>query len=76
MHLLGVEGFNQSIRVSEGDLYANIETIKYFEGTYQAASLKLIVKDLEKDVVEWCRLNSSNLAPFVEEEVKCLSEHM
>jgi len=57
-------------------LTRNIETIRDFGGTDQAASLELIVKDLEKDVDEWCHLNSSSLTPFVEEEVKRLFEHM
>ena len=34
------------------------------------------MEDLEKDVGEWHRLNSSDLTPFVEEEVKRLSEYM
>ena len=32
--------------------------------------------DFEKDVGEWRRLNSSNLIPFVEEELECLSEYI
>ena len=34
------------------------------------------MEDLKEDVGEWCRLNSSDLTPFVEEEVKRLPEHM
>ena len=34
------------------------------------------MEDLEKDVGDWHRLNSSDLTPFVEEEVKRLSEYM
>jgi len=48
-------------------LIRNIETIRDFGGTDQAASLELIVEDLEKDVGQWRHLNSSNLTPFVEE---------
>jgi len=40
-------------------LTQNIENIRGFRGTDQAASLELIVEDLEKDVSEWHRLNSS-----------------
>jgi len=65
MYHFGVEGFNQCIRVSEGGPYRNIKTIKDFGGIDQAASLELIVQDLEKDVGEWRRLNSSDLTPFV-----------
>ena len=57
-------------------LTRNIETIREFEGTDQAAFLELIVKDFEKDVGEWRRLNSSDLSPFVEKGHKRLSEHM
>jgi len=57
-------------------LTQNIETIRDFEGTDQAASLELIVEDLEKDVGEWCHLNSSDLSLLVEKEVKHLSDHM
>ena len=53
-----------------------METIRDFGGTGQATSLELIVEDLEKDVGEWRHLNSLDLTPFVEEEVKRLSEHM
>ena len=76
MHLFGVEGFNKSVRVSEGGHCVKIEIIKDFGGIKQAASLELIVEDLEKDGGEWHRLNSSDLTPFVEEEVKRLFEHM
>jgi len=55
-------------------LTRNIETIRDFGGTNQAASLELIVEDFEKDVGEWRRLNSSNLTLFIEEELQCLSE--
>jgi len=34
------------------------------------------VEDLEKDMDEWRRLNSSDLTTLVEEEVKRLSDHM
>ena len=34
------------------------------------------MEDLEQNVGEWHHLNSSDLTPFIEEEVKCLSEHM
>ena len=54
----------------------NIETIRDFRKTDQAAFLKLIVEDLEKDVGEWYRLNSSDLSLLVEEEIKRLSDHM
>jgi len=57
-------------------LIQNVETIRDFGGTDQAASLKLIVKDLKKDVDEWHRLNSTDLTPFIEEELKRLSKHM
>jgi len=57
-------------------LTQNIETIRNFEGSNQAASLELIVEDLEKDMGEWCRLNSSDLTLLIEEEVKRLSDHM
>jgi len=57
-------------------LTQNIETIRDLGRADQAASLKLIVEDLKKDVGEWRRLNSTDLTPFVEEEVKRLSEHM
>ena len=54
----------------------NIETIRDFGRTDQITYLELIVKDLEKDVGEWRHLNSPDLTPFVEEEVKRLSKHM
>ena len=54
----------------------NIKTIKIFGGTDQAASLEMIVEDLENDLAKWRRLNSSNLSLIVEEEVKRLSDHM
>ena len=54
----------------------NIETIKDFRGIDQAASLKLIMEDLEQDVGEQHYLNSSDLILFVKEEVQRLSEHM
>ena len=57
-------------------LTRNIETIKDLGRTNQAASLKLIVEDLEQDVGKWRRLNNSDLTLFVEEEVKRLPEHM
>ena len=57
-------------------LTQNIETIRDLGRSNQAASLKLIVEDLKKDVGEWRRLNSTDLTPFVEEEVKHLSDHM
>jgi len=34
------------------------------------------VKDLEKDVGEWRRVNSLDLTLLVEDEVKDLSDHM
>ena len=34
------------------------------------------MEDFKQDVGKWNRLNSSDLTPFVEEEVKHLSEHM
>ena len=34
------------------------------------------MEDFKQDVGKWHRLNSSDLTPFVEEEVKHLSEHM
>jgi len=76
MYLFGVEGFNQSIRVSKGGPYAEHRDHQGFGGTDQATSLELIVEDLEQDVGEWRRLNSSNLTLYVEEKVKHLSEHM
>ena len=57
-------------------LTQNIETIWDFGGTDQITSLELIVKNLEKDMGEWRHLNSSDLTPLVEEELKRLSEHM
>ena len=57
-------------------LTRNIETIRDFGGTDQAASLELIMEDLEKDVGKWCRLNSSDVSLLVEEELKRLSDHM
>ena len=57
-------------------LTQTIETVRDFGGTDQAAFLDLIMEDLEKDMGEWCRLNNSNLTPFIEEELKRLSEHI
>ena len=51
-------------------LTQNIETIRDFGGTDQAASLELIVEDLEKDVSDRRHLNSSDLTPFVKQKVK------
>ena len=34
------------------------------------------MEDLEQDVSEWHSLNSSDLTPFIEEQVKRLSKHM
>ena len=34
------------------------------------------MEDLEEDIGEWHRLNSLDLTPLVEEEVKHLSDHM
>ena len=45
-------------------LTRNIEIIRDFGGTDQAASLDLIVEDFKKDVGELCRVNSSNLTPW------------
>ena len=74
MYLFGVEGFNKSVRVSGGGPYEEHRDHQRFWDTNQATSLELIVESLEKDVSEWCHLNSSDLTPFVEEEVKRLSE--
>ena len=76
MHLFGVEGFNQSIRVSEGGPYGICRDHQRFWEIDKATSMELIVVDLDQDMGEWYLLNSSNLTPFVEEEIKRLSEHM
>ena len=34
------------------------------------------MEDLKEDVGEWHRLSSSDLTPFIEEEVKRLSKHI
>ena len=76
MHFFVLKGSTSSFEFLKVVLTRNIETIKDFGETDQASSLELIVEDLEQDVGEWHRLNSSNLTPFVEEEIKRLSEHM
>jgi len=76
MHLSGVERFDSPFKFLKVVLTRNIETIRDFGGTNQAVSLEQIVKDLEKDIGEWCRLNSSDLSSVVEEEAKRLFYHM
>jgi len=71
VHLFGVESISlfEFLKVV---LTRNIETIRDFWGIDQAASLELIVEDLEKDVGNWHCLHSSDLSLFVEEEIKRL----
>ena len=76
MHLYGVERFDSPFKFLKVVLTRNIETIRDFGGTNQPVSLELIVKDLEKNIGEWCRLNSSDLSSIVEEEAKRLFYHM
>ena len=73
---LVLKGSTSPFKFPKVVLIRNIKTIKDFGRIDQATSLKLILEDLEQDVGEWRHLNSSDLTPFVEEEVQCLSEHM
>jgi len=57
-------------------LTQNIETIRDFGGTDEAASLERIVENFKKDMGQWCHPNSSDLTPLVKEEVKRLSDYM
>ena len=76
MHVLGFEGFASPFEFLKVVLCQNVETIRDFGGTDEVSSLERIVKDFEKYLGEWCRLNSSDLTPFVEEELRHLSECM
>ena len=68
MHLFGVERFDQPVWFLKVVLTRNIETIRDLGGTDQAASLELIVEDLEKDVDEWRCMNNSSLTSLVKED--------
>jgi len=76
MPFTGLEGLDHSIGSLKVVLFWAIENIRNLWGVDQAASLELMVENLEKDVGEWRRLNDSDLTPSVEEELKRLSEQI
>ena len=57
-------------------LSRNIKRIREFGGDDQAASLELSVEKFQRDVGEWRRLSSSDLAPSVDEKLKRLMAQM
>ena len=71
-----MKGLTSPFKFLKVVLTQNIETIRDFGGTDEAASLELIVADLEKDMGMWRRLNSSDLTPNFEEDVKDLFDHI
>ena len=73
---LVLKGLTSPFKFLKVVLTQNIETIRDFGGTDQTASLELIVVDLEKDMGMWHRLNSSDLTPNFEEDVKGLFDHI
>ena len=53
-----------------------MRVFEILEGDDQAAALKLLVDQLERDVEEWCRLSHSDLESSINEQLAHLVAQM
>ena len=71
-----LKGSTTSFAALKVVLSHNIESIPYFRGDDQAATLELLVEKFKRGVGEWRRLSGSDLNPSIDEELKHLIAQM
>ena len=53
-----------------------IESVRDVGGVTEAASLEVMVNNIERDVDEWCHLNHLGLTLLIEEQLNHLTEQV